>query len=169
MLTETDIVIAVTKGNPDQIGTLADLARPGLKVGICNAQQSTLGFMTGSILRSLGLEESVRKNVVVEVPTADFLVNQLRAGSLNAIIVYQANIKTLGEHFEAIALPPEMAKAVQPFAVRHDSPNRHLAERLLAFFRAHPDAFEEAGFLWRGDEAAVPSDQLPIPEWLRKP
>jgi ABC-type molybdate transport system substrate-binding protein len=169
MLTETDIVIAVSKGNPKQIETLADLAGPGLRVGICNAQQSTLGFMTGSILGKLGLEESVRKNVVVEVPTADFLVNQLRAGSLDAIIVYQANIETLAEHFEAVALPPDMAKAVQPFAVRYDSPNRQLAERLLAFFRAHPEEFEKAGFLWRGDEDAVPSHQLPIPEWLKQP
>ncbi len=63
--------------------TLTDLARPGLKVGICNQKQSTLGYMTAGMLKSSGLEEAVRKNVVVEVPTADLLINQLRAGALD--------------------------------------------------------------------------------------
>jgi molybdenum ABC transporter molybdate-binding protein len=86
LLTETAIVIAVPEGNPAGIETLSDLARDGLRVGLCNAEQSTLGFMTTAMLRQTGLLESVRKNVVVEVPTADFLVNQMRAGSLDAII-----------------------------------------------------------------------------------
>lgn len=167
MLTETEIVIAVPKGNPKGIATLADLARTGLRVGLCNAEQSTLGFMTGAILRTTGLEESVRRNVVVEVPTADFLINQLRAGSLDAVIVYEANVHLLAEHFETVPLPEDKATAVQPFAVRHASPHRRLAERLLGHFRANAEAFEGAGFLWRGDEAAVPSDELPIPEWLK--
>jgi accessory colonization factor AcfC len=34
MLTEAEIVIAVPKGNPQNIRTLADLARPGLRVGL---------------------------------------------------------------------------------------------------------------------------------------
>lgn len=167
MLTETEIVIAVPKGNPEKVRTLADLARPGLRVGLCNAKQSTLGYMTGAILRSLGLEESVRKNVVVEVPTADFLVNQLRAGSLDAVVVYRVNVEPLAEFFDSIPLPADKAKAVQPFAVRHNSPRRRLAERLLAHFRANAEVFEEAGFLWRGDEAAVPSADLPIPDYLK--
>jgi ABC-type molybdate transport system substrate-binding protein len=167
MLTETEIVIAVPKGNAKDIKTLADLARPGLRVGLCNAQQSTLGYMTTAILRSLGLLDSVRKNVVVEVPTADFLINQMRAGSLDAAIVYRVNAQAQAAHFEVIPLPADKAKAVQPFAVRHDSPRRRLAERLLAYLRHHRQSFEDVGFIWRGDQQAVPSAQLPVPEWLR--
>jgi molybdenum ABC transporter molybdate-binding protein len=169
MLTETDIVIAVPKGNAKNIITLADLARPGLRLGLCNAQQSTLGFMTTAILRSSNLLDSVRKNVVVEVPTADFLINQMRAGSLDAAIVYRVNVKLQAAHFDAIPLPSDKAKAVQPFAVRHDSPNRRLSERLLAFLKRHPQNFEDAGFVWRGESQAVPTGQLPIPEWLKQP
>ncbi len=168
MLTETDIVIAVPKGNSHHVNTLADLAQPGLRVGLCNAQQSTLGFMTTAILRSSNLLESVQKNVVVEVPTADFLINQMRAGSLDAGIVYRVNAQVQAAHFDIIPLPADKAKAVQPFAVRHDSPNHRLSERLLAFFRRHHQSFEDAGFVWRGDPQAVPSDQLPIPEWLKQ-
>ncbi len=167
MLTETEIVIAVPKGNPGNLKTLSDLARPGLRVGLCNAEQSTLGYMTSAMLRSSGLHESVRRNVKVEVPTADFLINQMRVGSLDAIVVYKVNVAPQAEHFDMVALPADKPRAVQPFAVRHDSPNRQLGGRLLTFLRNHKEAFESAGFVWRGDEKAVPSDRLEIPDWLK--
>jgi molybdate transport system substrate-binding protein len=167
LLTETDIVVAVPAGNPAEIKTLADLARPGLRVGLCNAEQSTLGYMTNGMLRQTGLLESVRRNVVVEVPTADFLVNQMRAGSLDAAVVYQVNVFPHQQHFDIVPLPADLAKAVQPFAVRKDSPNARLAGRLLGFLRSRSSSFEAAGFRWRGDEGAVPSDQLEVPPWLK--
>lgn len=167
MLTETMIVIAVPQGNPRGIKTMADLARPGLRVGLCNAEQSTLGYLTRAMLKSDNLWESVHKNVAVEVPTADFLINQMRAGGLDAAIVYQVNVQPQSEHLEAIALPSDKAKAVQPFAVRHDSPNRHLSQRLLNYLRTHRESFEAAGFVWRGEEKAVPSAEIEVPEWLK--
>jgi molybdenum ABC transporter molybdate-binding protein len=69
LITQTEIVIAVPKGNPHHVNTLADLAQPGLRVGLSNAQQSTLGYMTHAILKSMNLLESVEKNVRVQVPT----------------------------------------------------------------------------------------------------
>ncbi len=168
LLTEAEIIIAVPKGNPKGIKTLADLARPGLRVGLCNAEQSTLGFMTAGILRSMNLFDSVSKNASSQVPTGDFLVNQLRTGSLDAAVVYRTNIQKQAEHFDAIPLPADKAKAVQPFAVRSNSPNRELGRRLLAYLRAHKESFEKAGFVWRGDSAPVKSSELEIPEYLRQ-
>ena len=46
-------------------------------------------------------------------------------------------------------------KLVQPFAVRGDSANRRLSERLLAFLKANKGAFEDAGFVWTGDGKPV--------------
>lgn len=169
MLTETEIVIAVPKGNAKNIKTLADLAQPGLKLGVCNAQQSTLGFMTQAILKTSNLHDSVMKNVVVQVPTADFLVNQMRAGALDAAIVYLVNVLQVREHFDVINLPTDKAKAVQPFAVRHDSPHKQLSQRLLTYLKAHKESFEKAGFVWTGDGAPVASDKLDIPPWLKQP
>ena len=168
LLTETSIVIAVPAGNPAGIRTLADLARDGLRVGLCNAEQSTLGFMTTAMLRQTGLLAGVRKNVVVEVPTADFLVNQMRAGSLDAIVVYEVNVAAHPERFDTIPLPAEYAKAVQPFAVRKDSPHAQLAARLLAFLRSRGPAFAAVGFRPRPDAQAIPSGQLEVPPWLQQ-
>jgi molybdate transport system substrate-binding protein len=167
LLTETEIIIATQKGNPKNIKTLADLAQPGLKLGICNAEQSTLGFMTDAILRSMNLRDSVMKNVAVQVPTADFLVNQMRAGALDAAIVYQVSVQQVAEHFDTLPLPADKAKAVQPFAVRKDSAHRQLALRLLKHLRAHRETFENAGFIWTGDSEPVKSSDLVIPEHLK--
>ena len=168
MLTETDIGIVVRKGNPHGVRTLADLALPGLKVGLCNAEQSTLGFMTRGMLKQTGLLDSVRKNVVVEVPTADFLINQMRAGGLDAAIVYRVNAAPQAEHLEFFPIKHEGAKAIQPFAVRKDSPNTQLARRLLEFLKANRSEFEQAGFQWRGNEPALKSKDIKVPEYLQQ-
>jgi molybdate transport system substrate-binding protein len=168
MLTEAEIVIAVPKGNPQNIRTLADLARPGLRVGLCNAEQSTLGFLTRSMLKSMNLWESVSKNASSQVPTADFLVNQMRTGSLDAAVVYGINIHNDPAHFDAVPLPADKSKAVQPFAVRRDSPNQQMGHRLLAFLREHHESFETAGFVWKGDTAPVKSADIVLPDWLKQ-
>jgi molybdate transport system substrate-binding protein len=168
LLTEAEIVIAVPKGNPKSIQTLADLARPGLRVGLCNAEQSTLGFMSAGILRSMNLLDSVMKNASSQVPTGDFLVNQLRTGSLDAAVVYRTNLQSQPEHFDVISLPADKAKAIQPFAVRKDSPHRALGYRLLDYLKANRASFEKVGFVWRGDTAPVKSGELEIPDYLKQ-
>jgi molybdate transport system substrate-binding protein len=167
ILTETEIGIAVSAGNPKAIRELADLARPGLRVGLCNAEQSTLGFMTQAILTDSKLNEAVRKNVVVEVPTADFLINQMRAGALDAAIVYRVNAQLQEAHFDFLTIAHPGARAQQPFSVRTASPRRQLATRLLAFLKGHRAEFEKAGFTWRGEEAPLRSENIEIPAWLR--
>lgn len=167
VLTETEIGIVVPRGNPKGVRTLVDLAEPNLRLGLCNAEQSTLGHMTNGILRSSGLEKAVRANVAVEVPTADFLINQMRAGALDAAIVYLVNYKLQEEHLDFVKISHEGARASQPFGVRADSERRHLANRLLAFFKSKRSRFEESGFTWVGDGAPLNSADIEIPRWLR--
>jgi len=168
MLTETEIGIVVQKGNPRNIHTLVDLAQPGLKLGLCNAEQSTLGYMTRGMLKATGLNDAVRKNVVVETPTADFLITQMRAGGLEAAVVYLVNAKTGKEFLDYVPIQHAGAKAVQPFAVRQDSQNRLLAGRLLDFLKANRAEFEQVGFQWRGDGAAIQSKDIVVPDWLKE-
>lgn len=168
ILTEAEIVIATPKGNPHGIHTLADLAKPGLRVGLCNAEQSTLGFLTHSILKSMNLLESVSKNASSQVPTGDFLVNQMRTGSLDAVVVYRINLQAKPDEFETIALPADKSKALQPFSVRQGSPNQQLGRRLLAFLREHRKNFEDAGFVWKGETAPIKSTDIVLPDWLKQ-
>lgn len=168
LLTETDIGIVVRSGNPRQVKSLADLAQSGLRIGLCNSEQSTLGYMTRGILKSSGLWESVHKNVVVEVPTADFLINQMRAGALDAAVVYSINVQNGKEALEFVPILHAGAKAVQPFAVRRDSAHKQLATRMLEFLKANRGEFEKAGFRWRGNEAPIQSKAIEVPPWLKE-
>lgn len=168
ILTEAEIVIATPKGNPHNIRTLADLARPGVRVGLCNAEQSTLGFLTRSILKSMNLLDSVSKNASSQVPTGDFLVNQMRTGSLDAVVVYRINLQSKPDEFEVITLPADKSKALQPFSVRRDSPNQQMGRRLLTFMRGHRKNFEDAGFVWKGETTPVKSAEIVLPDWLKQ-
>jgi molybdate transport system substrate-binding protein len=168
MLTETEILIAVPAGNPAGIHGLLDLARPGLRLGICNAQQSTLGYITAQMLKTSGLTAKVMANAVSQVPTGDLLVNQLLTGSLDAAIVYATNVHQRTDRIATVAIRNVPAKAIQPFAVWKGTAHPALMARLLVHLQAHPDAFREAGFIWHTDQRPTPSAELPIPDYLRR-
>lgn len=160
ILTEADIVIAVPKGNPKNIKTLADLAKPGLKIGIGNAKQSTLGYMTDVMLATANIKDAVLANAVSQVPAGDLLVTQLRAGSLDAAIVYNTNAKPQAEFLDTIPLNVPGAKAMQPFSIGKDSARAQLAGRMLDFLKANKGRFESAGFRWLDNKVMLPSSSF---------
>jgi molybdate transport system substrate-binding protein len=150
-VSETQILIAVPKGNPRGITSLADLTKEGLKLGVANARQSALGALTERMLAGAGLLQGVMANVRSQTPTADLLVNQLRAGGLDAVIVYEANISQVREHLDTVAIDLPSAKAVQPYAIARGSECKHLAQRLLDAVTSaqSQEKYDKAGFRWR--------------------
>jgi ABC-type molybdate transport system substrate-binding protein len=156
-LSETPIVILVRRGNPKGLRDLSSLATPGLAIGVANEQQSALGAMTAKMLREQGLLERVMTNVRVQTPTADLLVNQIRTGSLDAVVVFNANTVGVRESLDVVSLSGPGVLAVQPFAVGRNSDQAHLMDRLLAALRTDGSRrqFEQSGFQWR-DAGARP-------------
>jgi molybdenum ABC transporter molybdate-binding protein len=148
IVSETGLVILVAKGNPKGIRTLADLAAPGLKVGLANAEFSTLGELTRRLLADAGIAEQVKKNIMSHVPTGDLLVNQMRVGTLDAVIVYEANAVPAKE---CDTVPLKAVAAVQTFSVGKTSSNKQLAARLLDAIESQESRkrYEAAGFRWR--------------------
>lgn len=149
-LSKTDIVIIVPEGNPKSIQNLQDLARPGLKLGLAHYEQSALGALTQRLLVKAGLAEEVNKNVRVQTPTADLLVNQMRAGSLDAAIVYTANTSQVRDYIDLITIDHPAANAIQPYAVSRESEQPYLMNRLLDRLRESKsqDQFQKVGFEW---------------------
>ncbi len=150
-IARNDVVILVQKDNPRSIVQLSDLGEPGIKLGIANESQSALGALTTRLLKSTGLQEKVMSNVRVQTPTADLLVNQMRAGALDAAIVYQANANTVKDLMKVIPIENPLAFATQPFAIGKTSSHRFLTERLLLAIssEASRTRFESAGFQWK--------------------
>ena len=148
LLSQTEVVILVPKANPHGIKRLNDLAQPGLRIGLCNVDQSTLGALTQRMLTKLGLVETVGANVRSRTPTADLLVTQLDTGSLDAVVVYRANATAVLERHTALPINLPEARAVQPFAVAKQAQHPHLAQRLLQALEGDPSRqrYLAAGF-----------------------
>ena len=149
-ISETDIVILTKKNNPKQILNLRDLAQGGLRLGVANADQSALGDLTRRMLQAEGVYDDIIKNVRVETPTADLLVNQLLAGLLDAVIVYEASCANVLGNLELIHLNLSSAKAIQSIAVGRRSDRKHMANRLLEAIQSPQSqiTFESIGFRW---------------------
>ncbi|MFM8359593.1 MAG: substrate-binding domain-containing protein, partial [Verrucomicrobiota bacterium] len=128
--------------------------QPGLALGVAHEQQSALGALTQRLLQAEGLVQPVMTNVRVQTPTADLLVNQLRAGALDAAIVYAANASAVRQELAVVELPGPAALAIQPYAVGRNSDHAHLMERLLDFLKSDRSRarFEGSGFRFRPEE-----------------
>jgi molybdate transport system substrate-binding protein len=145
------LVILVPKGNPHAIRTLKDLGKPGLKIGIGHEKQCALGVITQETLRQSKVQDAVMKNVAVQTPTGDMLVNQMRTGSLDAVVAYISNAVSCADILEPIAVDIPCALAVQPVAVGRDSKQARIAERLIEAIKSPESrkAFENEGFRWK--------------------
>lgn len=157
-ISENELVILVPKGNPSGISGLVDLSQAGLRVGIGHEKQCAMGWLTQRTLSEGGVREEVMENVVVQTPTGDMLVNQMRSGSLDAAVVYLSNAVGSGDVLDAIRikdLPCSIAS--QPYGVAEGSPRRRLAERLGERFRSQQsrEIFEAEGFRWFDAQAVL--------------
>jgi molybdenum ABC transporter molybdate-binding protein len=145
------LVILVHKGNPRGIHTLEDLARPGLRVGVGHEKQGAMGVLTQRTLAQACCCDSVMKNVTVQTPTGDMLVNQLLTGSLDAAVVYISNAASAAKETETIPIDVPTARAVQPIALGKESQQKQLTGRLVKAIlsKASRERFESLGFTWQ--------------------
>lgn len=150
-ISTNQLAILVPQGNPHAIRNLKDLGKPGLKVGIGHEKQCAMGVLTQRTFRQGSARAEAMKNVVVQSPTGDLLVNQLLTGSLDAAVAYVSNAKSAGDKLEAIAIDLPCAQAIQPVAIGKDSVHKYLTRRLLEAIRSRQsrERFEASGFHWQ--------------------
>ena len=158
IISRNDMVLVVPKGNPKQVKSIEDLARPDLQVGLGHPQNSAMGALTDDLLKKLKLHEKVydpgRKHPVVHSDAGHALVNQMRAGALDLMIVYRSNVLSNPENAEKyldmieIGMPEAVAR--QPYAVAKDSRHRYLMRRLLdaILLPSTKEHFIKSGFQW---------------------
>jgi molybdate transport system substrate-binding protein len=148
VFTQTQMVLLTPKGNPRNLRTPADLAQPGLKVGLANPDESALGHLCRELFEELGLYDAIRKNVATQTPTADLLVNQMKVGSLDAAVVYEVNAAPARGALEIIRIVHPKGVARQPYAIARDTPRRQLVLRLLERLRfpVSRRRYEASGF-----------------------
>jgi ABC-type molybdate transport system substrate-binding protein len=110
-----------------------------------------MGNIAWKMLQSMGLYEKLLPNLSVESPTGDFLVNQIRTGSLDAIIACRSNWTGVREHLDAVLIDDPLARMTQPYAVGRNTRYPNLMTRLQGALTsaASRARFEAEGFGWR--------------------
>jgi molybdate transport system substrate-binding protein len=100
-------VIAVPAGNPANITSLADIARPGVRVAVTRPETTLLGRYAPEIFAKAGLSAEIGKNVVTEAARADNLLTMLVMGQVDAGIIWHFYGVQAPDKIDIIYLPPE--------------------------------------------------------------
>jgi molybdate transport system substrate-binding protein len=151
ILVDNNLMILVQKGNPKGIHSITDLTKPGLRVGLPHHEKSAMGNIAWKMLKKMGLYDAISKNMVVESPTGDLLVNQLRTGSLDAIIACRTNYTPVRDYLDAIPIDSPLSAMAEPYAVGRKTRYKYLMTRLLEMLTSAESQkrFESVGFGWR--------------------
>lgn len=159
LLSRNAMVLLVPKGNPAGLTSAEDLLQPGLKIGVASPDRSALGALAVGALIEAGLWDTLKAsgNIKVESATGDFLVNQVRAGGLDAAIVYHSNARAseaVRSTTDVVHLGIPAPFARQPWAVRRDCRHAQTLGRLLEAIEQARAAgvFTELGFLPPSDD-----------------
>ena len=127
--------ILVQKGNPRKITGLEDLLRPGLKLGLGDAKACAVGRQTKQIFDKNNIAwADVEKNIAFQSLTVNELGMQIQAGSLDAVIVWDAIARYYSDHgIEVpIALEKNVISAVN-VGVLTFTKNRALSDEFIEF------------------------------------
>jgi molybdenum ABC transporter molybdate-binding protein len=152
-VSDTDIVIVTQKDNPKNITSLADLAKPGIRVVLGQPDKCTIGVLSQRLLQSEGLYETIKSNgnLVNQTTSSAFLIPQVATGAADAVLAYRTDTRAEGERLGVIDMDSQLAKAIQPFSVARSSDHKYLGRRLFAKLAQSRDKFESKGFNWRLD------------------
>ncbi|WP_346959419.1 molybdate ABC transporter substrate-binding protein [uncultured Arthrobacter sp.] len=122
------LAIAVPPANPADIGSFADLARPGVKTVVCAAQ-----VPCGAAAKSIEARTGVTLKPVSEESSVTDVLGKVTSGEADAGLVYVTDVRAAGEKVKGIAFP-ESAAAVNhyPIAAVRTSKNAELAAAFIS-------------------------------------
>jgi molybdenum ABC transporter molybdate-binding protein len=151
-ISDTPIVIAVPEGNPNQVKTVEDLTKPGVKVAVGQCDQCTIGALTRTLLQKEGMYGQVQKNVATETATSSLLVPAVTTKSVDAAFAFYTDTLAESNKVDSISIPSNHSIAIQPFAIAKSSSYKHMGRRVKAAIIANREAFEKAGFNFRATQ-----------------
>jgi molybdenum ABC transporter molybdate-binding protein len=139
------MTLALPAGNPGRVTGLADLARPELRVAICEPRVPC-GTAAENLLAAAGVTAEP-DTLTTDVKEATSLVS---LGEADAALIYRTDAAAEGDAVETIETP-EAAEVVNeyPVAVVADAPNPDGAHLVVAAITGEPGLtiLADAGFL----------------------
>ena len=143
VVARNSLVLAVPAGNDADVGSLADLSRPELLIGLCAAEVPCGAHARAGLSRA-----GIEPDPDTDEPNVRALVTKLAAGELDAAVIYAsdaravADVQSLG--WNAGPAPETTYEA----AVLAGAPNRQAAVAFVVFMGSAiaQEAFADLGF-----------------------
>jgi molybdate transport system substrate-binding protein len=149
-------VIAVKKGNPKNITTLADLATSGIRVAIARPETTLTGKYALEIFQKAGLAEPIEKNIISQAARPDHLVSMLILDQVDAGIVWHFYPTLAPDKIEIVYLPPQQITGVgkMQIALSVFGKDSRSAQKLLDFATSAEGKpiFQKHGYMVAAEE-----------------
>jgi molybdate transport system substrate-binding protein len=175
--------INVQKGNPQNIKTLKDLTRPGLKVAIANPEGVCVGAYAVEVVEnSFDRQEKIafKNNLVNYTGSCAKTASAISLKTVDAVIGWRVFAYWDPKRIETVPLKSGEVVRVGyiPIAVSKFTGNRKLAREFIDFmlsdevkavFRKY-HYFMSSGeaFAWIGEKKRVGGEYMVPPEWISK-
>lgn len=125
-------VVAVQKGNPKNIQSVQDFARPGLKIALGDANATAIGKAGVKIFKRLNISAEVEANVVTRTPTINELTLILNTGQADASLLTLDQINE--DTMEVIKIPVSVNEVlIVPVGVTTFTKNQENAQKFADF------------------------------------
>lgn len=126
------LAIVTRPGNPQAIGSLADLARENLRVVLCGPE-----VPAGRYAREALAKANVTVRSRSDEPSVKAVVSKVALGEADAGIVYVTDATSAKGPVEAVAIPePDNVVGTYPIARLAGGRNGEVGERFVAFVRS---------------------------------
>jgi len=149
--------IIVQEGNPKNIKSLEDLAKPGITVGIADPESVCVGEYAVNILKYNNLWDDVEKNIVVHAESCDKTAVLIYLKQVDVVIGWRDFANWDPEKADAVLINPEKIPKIAsiPGGISTYSENKVEAEKFLNFLASQSgqEIFRKYGYITALDEA----------------
>jgi molybdate transport system substrate-binding protein len=121
--------IAVPVANPAHVAGVADLAKSGVKVALCQAQ-----VPCGVTAAKVFANAKVTVKPVTEEVDVKSVLTKVELGEVDAGVVYVTDIRSAGSKVKGVAIPaPVNASTTYPIAALTKAPNSAAAQAFVSY------------------------------------
>ncbi len=149
--------INVPKGNPKNIRTLGDLARPDVQVGIARPDTVCVGLYAVELMRKAGLDQQIRPRIVTQAESCEKTAQLVALGTVDAVLGWRVFQYWAPDKIETVLLPQEQVPRIGylPIAKTPFVKDDELAQAFIDFLLSEQgkEVFRRWHYLTDLDEA----------------
>ena len=156
------LAIGVVRKNPNLLFSLADLGKPGVRVGFMKPGHGDLATVTDELLQGVPEREAIEKNVVLRADRFDDLAEALKLGRCDAVIGWDTLENFDPDHISMVRLAGPYTKGVNVGLLKQAAEDQAAADlvNFLASGENAEKAFRNYGYSLNEDPGVRYRDSL---------